>query len=236
MGAEDAKAIEERVKEIAHLGVSPHYLGRDLEWLCFDYLSLREAQREESPAFWEHLGGSLALLESIPSKKVDIAFTAYRRPIEAKEFSAYIFRAAEEISKKSYLDKKEVQALKNRFAYLLSKGVSHCMGYLDLLPGNVLVDQEKSIIIDEEGFAQTIKGLSLIRPMNIWKGQPPHQELRGNVRESFLKGYALKGGDRAYYEEHEQNLGTVYYTLKAYASIVESGSSHRSVAWLKNLL
>ncbi len=233
---EDALGIEKKVNALSHLSITPKYQGRYNEWLCFDYLCLPEAKRDESSDFWNQLGFRIAQIESIPSDEVDISFSLPGKPIQAENFRDYLTKASEEMCCRSYLNTMELRKLSRKLDYISSKEVKFSYGYLDLLPGNVLVDNEKIFIADEEGFAGAIKGLSLIRPIDIWKGQTPELGMGQISKKHFLKGYYLGGGDREFYEENENSLGLIYYLLKSYASIKESGTTKCSLRRLQQLI
>ncbi|GEM_PF-5348936 len=232
----DAKHLEDRIKSVSSLGVTPEFLGRYREWICFRYLSLPEARRSESNRFWFRLGFNIALLESIESRRIDTSFAQEYDSISIEKFEGLLTKALRRFYSGNYLSKKELQIALGQIKDFFQNKIQGCYGYLDLLPGNVLKDKDKVLLADEEGISRTIAGLSLIRPLDIWRGQTPEKGIEVNSERYFFKGYMAAGGDLSFFKSNRNKLGIIYYTLKSYDSLLHTGKTHRSMRRLKYFL
>tara|TARA_B100000315_G_scaffold260122_1_gene319404 strand:+ start:1108 stop:1971 length:864 start_codon:yes stop_codon:yes gene_type:complete len=227
----DAQDIERRVLDVSHLDIFPRYFGRHDEWIFFEFLDYREAMRDESDTFWYDLGMKIALLETVESPHLDVSFGMEASPIKLNDFQDYLVRCVELLEKTGYLADGQVTALNQRLESI-PKTLRNCYGYLDLLPGNIMADDEQIYFVDEEGLAGTIPGLSLIRPLDIWKSYSPPQGINPIERAELLCGYQAGGADSKYFEEYELLLGITYYVLKSADSVSSSGTTNNSIKQL----
>ncbi|MBU1977160.1 MAG: hypothetical protein KKA62_04395 [Nanoarchaeota archaeon] len=232
----DAQDIERRILDVCHLDLFPTYLGRYKEWLFFEYLDFPEARRNETEDFWYTLGKITAKLEGVSSSEIDVGFGIETPPIPEIEFGSYLHRCVELLQKSSYMDKNQTAKIQEALDSFLKTEPRTCYGYLDLLPGNIFMDNQKIILVDEEGLARTMQGLSLIRPLDIWKNYSPPQGANCKEREKLLEGYQDGGANREFYETNELHLGLIYYILKSADSIACSGKTNNSVKQLYSRL
>ena len=126
--------------------------------------------------------------------------------------------------------------IQESFNYFLNQNPQSCYSYLDLLPGNIMTDNEKIIFVDEEGLAGSFQGMSLIRALDIWKSPSPPQGLTLNEKEELFEGYQKGGSDCEFFEKNELHLGIIYYLIKSSDSVQCSGTTNKSIKQLYSKL
>lgn len=234
---EDANQLDERIRKTLHLNLFPEYFGQEGEWVCFKYLNFPEAKREESLNFWREVGKSIANLESIKSDELDISFGRKYETIKNFNFYEYIEKAIIDLTQKKFLDRSNNFNLINSLEKLLAdKEMKICFGNLDLLAGNTLLNSDKIYFIDEEAIARSVNGISFIRPLDIWKKQSPEIGISQDSKKVMLESYANHNGNLDFFKRNERKLGLLYYTIKAYDSLILDGTTNCSIRRLKYLL
>lgn len=223
--AEDAEQIIERLKPIGHYQFVPKLVHSEGRWLIFEFYEIPEASRCETKVFWSSLGTAIAALETTASHIADPRFS---QPITAiPDLGQFITTASHELRLRGSITQEIHDSVLQAVKIIPD---SYCYGYLDILAGNILWDGNQLILADEEGFARTIPGLSLIRPLDIWHQYKPGIGLSRIERNWLLEAYNQKSNSNAqYFINHESQLRTIYYLLKTYDSIVVSGTSSESL-------
>ena len=232
----DAKDIERRILNVSHLSLFPTYFGKYNKWLLFEYLSFPEAKRDESEMFWHNLGYDIAKLETTASDNIDVGFGMEIPPILKKDLNIYLHECVNQLQQSGYLQHNQILKLHESFNYFLNQNPQSCYSYLDLLPGNILTDNEKIIFVDEEGLAGSFQGMSLIRAFDIWRSPSPPQGLTSNEKDQLFKGYQKGGANCEFFEKNELHLGIIYYLIKSSDSVQCSGTTNKSIKQLYSRL
>ena len=225
---QDAEQLISRLAPISNLVCTPKLLSHEEEWLIFEYYNISEVTRNTTRKFWLELGTAIARLESVTSTISDPTFS--QESETSTNLTQFVLQASSELLQANLISKDVHRKVEKATSILPT---TYCYGYLDLLAGNILWNGTDIILADEEGFARTIAGLSLIRPFDIWHQYKPGIGVSQDEKRWLLEGYKHNGGNYKNTMEHEKELRTIYYLLKTHDSISSTGISTESLKRLK---